>query len=123
MRIFDSFIFFNELDLLEMRLNILNDVVDYFVLTESPWTVSGNPKPLYYQENKDRFENIVTEIIKNITIISDINIYYKDNITKFIVIMQYNILIKLIDNFTKNNSIYDIQNYINILDTIILFNN
>ena len=40
MRIFDSFIFFNELDLLEMRLNILNDVVDYFVLTESPWTVS-----------------------------------------------------------------------------------
>ena len=31
MKVFDSFIFFNELDLLEMRLNILNDVVDYFV--------------------------------------------------------------------------------------------
>ena len=41
MRVFDSFIFFNELELLEMRLNILNDVVDYFVLTESPFTVSG----------------------------------------------------------------------------------
>jgi beta-1,4-mannosyl-glycoprotein beta-1,4-N-acetylglucosaminyltransferase len=67
MRIFDSFIFFNELDLLEMRLNILNDVVDYFVLTESPWTVSGNPKPLYYQENKDRFEKFNHKIIHNVT--------------------------------------------------------
>ena len=49
MRIFDSFIFFNELELLEMRLNILGDVVDKFVLTESPFTVSGNEKPLYYE--------------------------------------------------------------------------
>jgi len=55
MRIFDSFIFFNELELLEMRLNILGDVVDKFVLTESPFTVSGNEKPLYYEENKDKF--------------------------------------------------------------------
>jgi len=67
MRVFDSFIFFNELDLLELRLNILNDVVDYFVLTESPWTVSGNPKPLYYQENKDRFKKFNHKIIHNIT--------------------------------------------------------
>ena len=55
MRVIDSIIFFNELDLLEMRLNILNDVVDTFVITESPFTVSGNEKPLYYLENKDRF--------------------------------------------------------------------
>lgn len=67
MRIFDSFIFFNELDLLELRLNILNDVVDYFVLTESPWTVSGKPKPLYYQENKERFDKFNHKIIHNIT--------------------------------------------------------
>jgi beta-1,4-mannosyl-glycoprotein beta-1,4-N-acetylglucosaminyltransferase len=67
MRVFDSFIFFNELDLLELRLNILNDVVDYFVLTESPWTVSGNPKSLYYQENKERFAKFNHKIIHNIT--------------------------------------------------------
>lgn len=67
MRVFDSFIFFNELDLLELRLNILNDVVDYFVITESPWTVSGNPKPLYYQENKERFSKFHHKIIHNIT--------------------------------------------------------
>lgn len=67
MKVFDSFIFFNEIDLLELRLNILNDVVDYFVITESPWTVSGNPKPLYYQENKERFSKFHHKIIHNIT--------------------------------------------------------
>lgn len=67
MTVFDSFIFFNELELLEMRLNILNDVVDYFVLTESPFTVSGNEKPLYYQENKDMFGKFNDKIIHNIT--------------------------------------------------------
>ena len=67
MKVFDSFIFFNELELLEMRLNILNDVVDYFVLTESPFTVSGNEKPLYYQENKDRFGKFNDKIVHHIT--------------------------------------------------------
>ena len=67
MKVFDSFIFFNELELLEMRLNILNDVVDYFVLTESPFTVSGNEKPLYYQENKDRFSKWNDKIIHYVT--------------------------------------------------------
>jgi len=67
MKIFDSFIFFNELDLLEIRLNVLNDVVDYFVITESPFTVSGNEKPLYYLENKDRFGKLNDKIIHNIT--------------------------------------------------------
>ena len=67
MKVFDSFIFFNELDLLDLRLNILNDVVDYFVLTESPFTVSGNEKPLFYQENKDRFGKFNDKIIHNIT--------------------------------------------------------
>ena len=67
MKVFDSFIFFNELELLEMRLNILNDVVDYFVLTESPFTVSGNEKPLYYQENKDRFSKWNDKIVHYIT--------------------------------------------------------
>ena len=48
MRVIDSIIFFNELELLEMRLNILNDEDDTFVITESPYTVSGKEKPLYY---------------------------------------------------------------------------
>jgi len=31
-KVYDCFVFYNELDLLEIRLNELNDVVDYFVL-------------------------------------------------------------------------------------------
>ena len=67
MKVFDSIIFFNELELLEMRLNILNDVVDYFVVSESPFTVSGNEKPLYYQENKDMFGKFNDKIVHHIT--------------------------------------------------------
>jgi beta-1,4-mannosyl-glycoprotein beta-1,4-N-acetylglucosaminyltransferase len=55
--------FFNELDILELRLNTLNDVVDYFILSESTVTFSGNPKPLYFQENKERFKKFEDKII------------------------------------------------------------
>lgn len=55
MKIYDCFTFFNELDLLELRLNILDSYVDYFVLAESRETFTGLPKPLFYEENKERF--------------------------------------------------------------------
>jgi len=61
-KVFDCFSFYNELDLLEIRLNVLNDVVDYFVLTESTRTFTGKPKPLYYDENKDRFKEFSHKI-------------------------------------------------------------
>jgi beta-1,4-mannosyl-glycoprotein beta-1,4-N-acetylglucosaminyltransferase len=54
-RIFDAFLFFNELEMLELRLNILDPVVDRFVLVESTVTFSGRPKPLYYAEHQVRF--------------------------------------------------------------------
>ena len=49
--IYDCFIFFNELDLLEIRLNELNDIVDKFVIVECTETFSKNKKPLYYNVN------------------------------------------------------------------------
>lgn len=61
--IYDCFSFFNELDLLEIRLNTLNSVVDKFVLVEATLTHTGNPKPLYYAENKKRFEKFKDKII------------------------------------------------------------
>lgn len=61
--IYDCFMFFNELDLLEIRLNTLNPHVDYFVLVESTTTFSGKEKPLYYQDNKDRFKDFNHKII------------------------------------------------------------
>jgi hypothetical protein len=53
--IFDCFTFFNELDMLELRLAVLEDVVDRFVLCEAPFTFRGEPKPLQYAEQRARF--------------------------------------------------------------------
>jgi len=64
--IFDCFLFFNELDLLKIRLHTLNPIVDYFVLTESTVTFSGDPKPLYYSENRKLFSEFEHKIIYNL---------------------------------------------------------
>lgn len=61
--IYDCFSFFNELDLLEIRLNTLDKVVDKFILAESPLTHTGNPKPLYYAENNERFAKFNDRIV------------------------------------------------------------
>lgn len=61
--IYDIFSFNNELDMLELRLNILDPYVDKFVLVEADKTFSGVDKPLYYEENKERFEKFHDKII------------------------------------------------------------
>lgn len=43
--IYDTFTFYNETNILKLRLNELNDVVDYFVIVESSVTYANNPKP------------------------------------------------------------------------------
>lgn len=63
MKIYDCFIFFNELPLLEVRLHELYEIVHRFVLVESPVTHQGNPKPLYYADNKKRFEQFNDKIV------------------------------------------------------------
>src|SRR5437660_7612942 len=61
--LFDCFMFFNELDLLEIRLIELNGLVDYFVLVEATRTHTGFPKPLYFTEHKNRFAPFLDRII------------------------------------------------------------
>ena len=63
MRIFDGFCFFNELDILEIRLNTLDPYVDYFIIVESSVTHTGNPKPYHFEENKERFKSFLPKII------------------------------------------------------------
>jgi hypothetical protein len=55
MKIVDAFLFYNELDMLEYRLTVLDPVVDWFVLVESTLTFAGNPKPLSFADNRERF--------------------------------------------------------------------
>ena len=54
--IYDCFPFFNELDILKMRLEIMDPIVDKFVIEEAAYTFSSEPKPLYFQENKEMFK-------------------------------------------------------------------
>ncbi len=60
--IYDCFPFCNELDQLEIRLNELDKEVDYFVLVEGTETHQGKPKPLYFNENKQRFAKFLHKI-------------------------------------------------------------
>lgn len=66
MKIFDTFTFYNELDLLELRMNILGDVVDHFVINEATITFTGKKKPLYFAENKERFKKWEDKIIHHV---------------------------------------------------------
>lgn len=59
----DAFIFFNELDLLDIRLNILADKVDLFILVEGKKTFQNAEKPLHFSENKDRYGKFLNKIV------------------------------------------------------------
>jgi hypothetical protein len=55
MKIYDCFTFYNELDLLELRLTELSNFVDRFVIVEATTTFTNRPKPLLYKENQERY--------------------------------------------------------------------
>lgn len=63
----DVFTFYNELDMLELRLEMLDSFVDQFVIIECVETFSGKTKPLFYQENKDRYKKWNHKIVHHVT--------------------------------------------------------
>ncbi len=63
MKIFDCFTFFNELDLLEFRLQLLDSQIDFFVIAESNLTHSGMAKPYNFELNKERYSRWLHKII------------------------------------------------------------
>jgi beta-1,4-mannosyl-glycoprotein beta-1,4-N-acetylglucosaminyltransferase len=62
-KVYDCFLFFNELELLKLRMEILKDVVDYFVIVESTVTFTSKPKELIFDKNKELFNNFKDKII------------------------------------------------------------
>ena len=62
-KIYDCFTFYNELDLLELRLAELYTKVDHFVIVESNQTYTSKPKPFYFEENKQRYAQWLDKII------------------------------------------------------------
>ena len=63
MKIFDVFIFNNELDLLEIRLEYMYPVIDYFIITEADKYFNGQKKSFFLDENWDRFKKYKDKII------------------------------------------------------------
>ena len=74
MKIYDCFTFYNEFELLELRLKSLYDYVDQFVLVEADKTQNNQPKLFYFEENKSRFEEFLPKI-RHVKI--NVNLPYK----------------------------------------------
>ena len=51
MQIFDCFMYYNEDTILELRLNQLNQYVDYFIIVESTFNHKGEIKDLNFDIN------------------------------------------------------------------------
>ena len=75
MIVIDAFTFHHEFDLLKLRLDYLNDIVDYFVISEGKYTYSGKPKHYYLNQI---FNQIPEKIQKKI-----ISVHYEPDILNF----------------------------------------
>lgn len=61
--IYDCIPFFNELDILKLRMQIMSPYVDKFVLEESTVTFSGEPKEMVFDRHRDMFAPFADKII------------------------------------------------------------
>lgn len=61
--IYDCIPFFNELDILKLRMQILAPYVDRFVLEESSVTFSGEKKEMLFAKNREMFREFEDKII------------------------------------------------------------
>jgi len=61
MKIFDCFMYFDEETVLELRLNILDQYVDYFVIVESSFTHKGDKRDLKF--NSQKFKKFKDKLI------------------------------------------------------------
>ena len=60
--VYDCIPFFNEIDILNLRLHILDPLVDRFIIEEATVTFSGEPKELCFEKNKDLFKEFLHKI-------------------------------------------------------------
>ena len=59
----DAVMMSSELDLMEIRLNELDDVVDRFLIVESNATFTGLSKETYFAQNRERFSKFQDRIV------------------------------------------------------------
>ena len=62
MKVYDCFTFFNEFELLELRLETFYDIVDRFVIVEADKTHANKPKPFNFYKRRDDFKKYFPKI-------------------------------------------------------------
>ncbi|MDR0221085.1 MAG: glycosyl transferase GT17 family protein [Lachnospiraceae bacterium] len=60
--VYDVFPFFNELDILKLRLGVMDPYVDRFVIEEAAHTFSGLEKELVFDKNREMFAEYLPKI-------------------------------------------------------------
>lgn len=91
-KIYDCFTYFNEAELLRVRLEELDEIVDHFVVVEASETFTGQPKPYYFDDLpdwisrwSDRIIRVKVAFPKNITSAWDREHYQRNAILRGLV--------------------------------------
>ena len=130
--VYDCFTFFNEVELLRVRFEELYDVVDHFVIVESPISYTGRSKPLYFQENaqdfakfQDKIIHIVVDRFPDLTADEEKNHWYRESYSRDAILWglkgcQDNdvIFISDLDEIPKANAVLRIKEYLKQFDGI-----
>ena len=65
MKIYDCFMYYDEDLLLDLRLNILDKYIDFFVIVESEFYHNGKKRNLKFQiKNFEKFKNKIIYIVQ-----------------------------------------------------------
>ena len=137
MKIIDCTSFYNEHMMYEVRLNILKDKVDKFIVTESTYSHSGKKKKLNFDiNNYPKFKDKISYIVidkEPIGIVPENNdpSLQRSNSLKRIA-LSYDESLKVLKNFTSNDFIMlsdndeipnlDSEYFLNNKSSIVLFN-
>ena len=116
MNIFDCFMYFDEEQILELRLNVLDEKVDFFVIVESIYNHRGDKRDLLFDKNKflkfsKKIIYLVSEEIPNNVELINENDDKKEKDRKYIMNAVYrenaqrNLISKGIKNANKDDLI------------------
>ena len=111
--IFDCFLFFQEIDILLIRLDYLYDLVDKFIIVEAAESFTGKKKEFIFEKNIKLFEKYIDKIHYH-----KINDRHKNynSITEFLINKNERIYSK-IKFFMHNHNYYDKGKIHYILDS------
>ena len=112
--IIDTFLFFQELDLLEIRLEYLYPFVDKFIIVEARQSFKGNTKDYIFEQNSKRYQKYLDKIIYHK--IEDIHFNY-EGLINFLkksnskVSKKISLFIEKHEYYEKNNLSYILDSY------------